>query len=219
MSIILILLILIWLILYFILRWRWNRILAADFPLFLLCNLLLVTGITAHETFGENRQIGLNMAWLPILYWLYLRKKDVIFLFEYKPVNLVAGFLIGLVLGTGVAVFVTGPLNSIDSSKWIPGLVFDLIQKSIAEEIVFRCLLINYLKKYNLNNLLINLVQGLIFGVFHIGTYWQSPVLLLIPISLGLLTGFIVMKQKSIYGSILAHVLNNLIIFVRALTY
>lgn len=217
--ILILLLLLIWVILYLILRWRWHKILLADFPLFLLCSLLLGTSIAAHLAFDQNHQIGFNIAWLPILYWMYLRKKDVSFLFEYKPANLVTGFFIGLVLGTGVVMVVNDHSSSFDSTKWIPGLIFEMIQKTIAEEIVFRCLLINYLKKYNLNNLLINLVQGLVFGVFHIGAYWQSPVLLLIPIGLGLITGFIVMKQKSIYGSMLAHLLNNLIIFVKAIIY
>jgi membrane protease YdiL (CAAX protease family) len=89
---------------------------------------------------------------------------------------------------------------------------------SIAEEIVFRCLLINYLKKHISDETLVNLTQGLIFGAFHIGGYWQSPILLIIPVGFGLLAGFMVLKQKSIYDSMLAHALDNLIILIHSNT-
>ncbi len=215
MSIILILLILIWLFLFLLLRWKWNRTLAADFPLFLFCMLLLVTRIAAYTKFGENRQIGLSIAWLPALYWLYIRNHDVAFLFSFKPLNIITGCLIGAILGVGavgIAAFFIHPSTSIGTSQWIPGLIFDSIQRSILEEIVFRCLLLNYLGKYISNNFFLNLLQGFIFGIFHLyGVYLQSPILLLMPLGIGLLSGFMVLKQKSIYGSLLAHTLYNLI--------
>ncbi len=219
-SIILILLILIWLPLFLIIRWKWKRILAADLPLFLLCLLLHNSRMTVSTTFTQNRQIGLEIAWLPILYWLYIRRHDVAFLFSYKPVNLITGCLIGIFLGVGVAIVAMDLSKPTEIFRWFPDLFFDSIQRSFAEEIVFRCLLLNYLKKYISNEYLVNTIQGFIFGMFHLyGAYLQFPIMLIFPISFGLLAGFIVLKQKSIYGSLLAHALCNIILAAENLVF
>jgi membrane protease YdiL (CAAX protease family) len=219
-SLILILIILIWLLLYLILRWRQERILAADLPLFLLCLLLHNSRMTTYITFTQDRQIGLAITWLPVLFWLYIRRSDVAFQFNYKPVNLITGCLIGIFMGVGVAVAVMNLPKSPEFSRWLPGLVFDSIQRSFVEEIVFRCLLLNYLKKNIPNEHFVNTIQGFIFGMFHLyGIYLQYPIMLIFPTSFGLLAGFIVLKQKSIYGSLLAHALYNLILIAENLLF
>jgi membrane protease YdiL (CAAX protease family) len=219
-SLILILLILIWLLLSLFFYWKWKRILTADFPLFLLCLLLHSSGMTAYTSFTEGRHISIAITWLPILYWFYIRRSDVAFLFNYKSVNLIIGCSIGILLGTGVVVAAVDLTKSPEISRWIPGLVFDSIQRSVAEEIMFRCLLLNYLKKHISNVHLANTTQGFIFLLLHLyGTYLQFPFLLIFPTSFGILTGFIVIKQKSIYGSLLAHALYNLIVLAGNLRF
>jgi membrane protease YdiL (CAAX protease family) len=205
-------LILIWLLLSLILRWKWKKTLATDFPLLLLCIVLLSSKMTAYTSFGEGYQIGISVGWVTILYWLYIRKHDVSFLFRYKPTNLVTGCLLGVALGVSTVMLVDVPSRLPEASKWIPGVIFYSIQKSLAEEIVFRCLLVNYLKKNISSDLFVNLIQGLAFGILHRSElYMQSPILLLLPLGFGLLAGFVAQKQKSIYGSMLAHTLFNVI--------
>lgn len=187
-----------------------------DFPLFLLCSMLISSTISLNVSLGEYRQISINIVWILILYWLHLRKPDVNFMFRGRLINLITGFIIGIVSGGAVILILSLARipNQGESLKWIPGSIFYSMQIAIAEEFVFRCLFMNYLKKHINNETLVNLLQGLIFGMFHIGKYWQYPFLLFLPIGSGLLYGLAVLKQKSIYGSMVAHILHNLIVLM-----
>lgn len=220
-SLILIMIIAGWSFLYLYYRWRQKKILAVDLPLFLLCILFLNSRRTIFITFGmgDDYKIGLSVAWLFILCWFYIRRNEIAFLFEYKPINLIIGGLAGMLFAVAVIIVGADVLKSNEISRWIPGLIFDSVQRSMAEEIVFRCLLINYLKKRFPTEFIANLTQGFLFGMFHLyGAYLQSPIMLLLPLFFGLSMGFIVLKQKSIYGSLLAHVLYNLMLIVRLLS-
>jgi len=203
-----------WLLMSLFQWWRYKKILAPDFPLFLLCSILISSTISLNIPLGEYRQISINIVWIPILYWLHLRKPDINFMFRGRLINLITGFIIGIVSGGTVVLILSLARisNQGETLTWIPGSIFYSIQMSITEEFVFRCLFMNYLRKHINNESLVNLLQGLIFGIFHIGKYWQHPVLLFLPIGSGLLYGLAVLKQKSIYGSMIAHILHNLIV-------
>lgn len=199
-------------LLFWLLQWKHKNTFAVDLPLFLFSGLFLGINLNTLISFGDTIQFKIALAWVPILWWLYLRRQDTAFLFRYKFSNLIIGCIAGVVFGIIVVLLVGDSSISTKVYEWFLKLNFDMFQKAVAEELVFRCLFLNFLSKRISKDIYVNIVQGCVFGAFHIGMYWQFPYLLILPICFGILTGAMVLKQKSIYGSIFAHILSNLII-------
>lgn len=88
-------------------------------------------------------------------------------------------------------------------NSWISFLLI-VVLAPIGEELVFRGVVMNYLKK-NLSFMVANIIQALFFGIYH-----MNLVQGLYAFFLGLVLGWIVQKYGSIRESIILHMAVNL---------
>ena len=187
-----------------------------EFPLFLLCILFLLFGGSLS---GDHYNIGVSLAWIVLIPLVLIKRNEYISPWNHRRVGLILGLILGVVLGL-VGLLVPGAqttTGNLRNTDWVPGILFGAIQASIAEEFVFRWLLVNYLKKFELADSMVILIQGLIFGAAHWARYWdQYPLLILVTV-FGLLAGWLAIKQKNIACSSIAHAVFNLIFVIRFL--
>jgi len=126
---------------------------------------------------------------------------------------LLFGFLIGLVVALLGLIFFD-PLvliGTIDKNAYLLELTIYVIQKSAAEEFVFRLMLIDYLKKFKISNVILIIIQGVLFGLFHYLRYKDYILGVFFVVFVGLLMGVLRIKQRNIFGAIASHSTINLI--------
>jgi membrane protease YdiL (CAAX protease family) len=84
------------------------------------------------------------------------------------------------------------------------------IQKSIAEEFLFRGYLFNYLRKYNFKPLFAILFQSLIFVALHTYRYTDNWILLSIIFLFGIIGGCLTWKSDNLIPASIMHIVVNL---------
>lgn len=159
--------------------------------------------------------LGLSLALLLMLFFSRFKQNELISVWNNKPAYLFYGLLFGV--GMGLLSLINekiepGILGEINRTHWISSMLWT-IQVSFTEELAFRWLLINYLKKFELADVIIVLIQGVIFGAAHLGRY-HTPLPIIYVTLFGVLAGWMVIRQKNIAGSSIAHIVTNLASFL-----
>ena len=90
-------------------------------------------------------------------------------------------------------------------------MVFVSIVQSTSEEIFFRGFLLEKIGEYSGYGVAIG-ATAFLFGLAHMGYGQVYPILM--PIVMGILLGYVVVKTKNLFSSITAHVTFNLVTFV-----
>ena len=98
----------------------------------------------------------------------------------------------------------------------MPILFFLIVFQPIGEEIFFRGFLLEKIDKLAGEKMAI-LITALLFGWVHISYGKLYPMLM--PILLGILFGFIVIRTKNLFSSITAHIAFNVTVFIMYLGF
>jgi membrane protease YdiL (CAAX protease family) len=194
-----------------------------DSILFFFSILMFVTRYVFSFDFKfleDSFTVQLYFFWLIIIIWLFIRKSEIKNDYEFKISNLAVGLLWGSVFGL-CSVLISYPYyfqpNSVDTSAK-PLLVLvsaiSILQLSVAEEFVFRLLLMNWLKKGGWNIEISIFLQGIIFAFFHIETYKGFIGGLIFILFFGWFTGWLANRQKNIWGTSIMHIIINLLSLV-----
>ncbi|MDZ7724184.1 MAG: ABC transporter permease subunit/CPBP intramembrane protease [candidate division KSB1 bacterium] len=88
------------------------------------------------------------------------------------------------------------------------GVLVFAVSPAICEEMLFRGVLLSSLKKH-MPGWMVIVTVGFLFGLFHINLYRIVPTALL-----GILFTYIVFRTRSIWPAVLAHLINNGIVFL-----
>jgi len=103
-----------------------------------------------------------------------------------------------------------------NSGEKIEFVIFKNPASVVIEEITFRGLLWLFLRRLNILEWKILLLQSVVFLLFHINYVFQSPLAFIITIPVGsFLCGLLVWKSRSLAPSILVHYLYNVFIFIK----
>ena len=86
----------------------------------------------------------------------------------------------------------------------ISAILATVIIGPIAEELIFRGLTVEYLKRAGASFWVINILQALFFGIAHLNLVQGSYAFLI-----GLLAGYLVLRYRSIWAGIAFHMLFN----------
>ena len=86
----------------------------------------------------------------------------------------------------------------------ISAILATVIIGPIAEELIFRGLTVEYLKRAGASFWVINILQALFFGIAHLNLVQGSYAFLI-----GLLAGYLVLRYRSIWAGIVFHMLFN----------
>ncbi|WP_195972662.1 CPBP family intramembrane glutamic endopeptidase [Clostridium thermobutyricum] len=137
--------------------------------------------------------------------------------FKKKNIKLIivmtlSGMFLGIILSGIVGEFITSNKfminNVVNLKNSILGLIFMLIIAPILEEIIFRGILFNYLKKH-CNVAFAIIIQAIVFGVFH-GNVSQGVNAFV----MGIILAIIYLYTNSLWGDILAHGLTNFLCLI-----
>jgi len=90
-------------------------------------------------------------------------------------------------------------------------MFFIIIFQSIGEEVFFRGFLLEKIDSFAGKNIAI-IVTAILFGLAHMSYGKLYPVIM--PMIMGIVLGYIVLKTKNLYSSIVAHMLFNFASFV-----
>lgn len=123
------------------------------------------------------------------------------------------GILFGVLSGF-VSLVVLPPndymqLNVIN--RTITSVLLSLIQISIAEEILFRGYLLNYLKQYEFNSKFVIVFQALIFTFLHFSRYVENWIMLLTIFVWSCIVGYLVWKSENLISAFCSHILFGLV--------
>ena len=133
------------------------------------------------------------------------KKKNISFIF----MMCLSGLFLGSILSGIVEQFIPPNkfmLSSVENLKHsVLGIISMIIIAPILEEIIFRGIIFNYLKKYCRVTFAI-IIQAIIFGVFH-GNFFQGVYAFV----LGIVLAIIYIYTDSLWGDIIGHALANLI--------
>jgi membrane protease YdiL (CAAX protease family) len=209
-----------------ILYLRSGRFSIWDPALFSLSCLILGTNYSININFlfqQGGQSIPLYIVWIIIFIWLYVRKSGLLNETINWMNNVFEGLLWGMLFGV-LAIIVFNPYHSqpiIDKSLvnpffWV-SLTFGVVQKAVSEEIIFRLLLLNYLRKGGWNETVIIFIQGFLFGLIHIEKYQIFMPGLAFTFIFGWFAGWLATKQKNVWGVSITHVVINLISIFPAL--
>ena len=160
----------------------------------------IVNKLTLREIFDRRR--------------LRLEGIDVAFLWGIVSAVVMFGivFLIGVILI--VMEYNAEELSNIPNLQQyfsIPSLFLLIAIQPIAEEIFFRGFLLEKINSIAGKSMAI-LTTAILFGLAHMSYGKVYPVIM--PMIMGLLLGFVVIKTKNLYSAIIAHVLFNLTAFI-----
>lgn len=127
--------------------------------------------------------------------------------------NVAYGLILGVVMGIAAYVFLDERVI-VDKEISILSGFWSIFTGGIIEEIVFRGFILGYISLYNPLDFRGNLAQGFLFGIVHLGRYWNYYPGLIFVTGFGLLAGWLTQKYQSIVGATVAHVLMNLVPFL-----
>ncbi|MGL4849161.1 MAG: lysostaphin resistance A-like protein [Clostridium sp.] len=124
-------------------------------------------------------------------------------------IMILASMFIGVIISGVICQFIPrnkAKFNSIEELRYSAlGLMFTIIIAPILEEIIFRGILFNYLRRY-CNIVVAIVIQALTFGIFH-GDFFQG----IYAVFMGIALAIIYMYTDSLWGNIIGHGLANLI--------
>ena len=118
--------------------------------------------------------------------------------------NILWGAAIGLFLGF-VVTLVEPKSDPFELNILIRFLSYS-IWVSVREEFYFRGFLLNNFEKIGVNPVITVLIQGFIFSLGHV---YDLPIGILTSTLFGFLAGYITVKHKNIFGSIIGHIIIN----------
>lgn len=169
------------------------------FPLILLLSglmlMLVVQRLPLQEGYDEDLEIY---------------ETETFEAFQRDALFSLLGFVMILSISFFVPIFKTTSFFSIaqtnisDTTK----LIFFSVSMAISEEVFFRGFLLNWLA--NINNTIANILQALLFSVYHFAVYGQSISLLIYVFLAGLILGYMALRTGSLTTSILIHILVNI---------
>ena len=208
------------------------------FLIFYILPFLLLIGLlpSSQSLSVTESSIVLNSVVSSVLFvgasiiWLYfvnnLRLKDIISYLKLTAKDLDTAFLWGfavfmVILSIQIAiamvlfildVHIENPVaEEIAGTLSITSMVFVSIVQSTSEEIFFRGFLLEKIGEYSGYGVAIG-ATAFLFGLAHMGYGQVYPILM--PIVMGILLGYVVVKTKNLFSSITAHVTFNLVTFV-----
>lgn len=160
--------------------------------------VLIILIILMYWEHREKRYRGMN-----------LNKKNLRKNTKFIVMTVLSGMLIGIII-TGILTtfihsnkFTTNIVDSFKLSK--NGIVLMLLVAPVVEEFVFRGILFNYLRK-NCSIITAIVIQALAFAIYH-GNITQG----IYAFILGIFLAMIYVYTNSLIGSIIGHILSNLI--------
>lgn len=208
------------------------------FLIFYILPFLLLIGLlpSSQSLSVTESSIVLNSVVSSVLFvgasiiWLYfvnnLRLKDIMSYLKLTAKDLDTAFLWGfavfmVILSIQIAiamvlfildVHIENPVaEEIAGTLSITSMVFVSIVQSTSEEIFFRGFLLEKIGEYSGYGVAIG-ATAFLFGLAHMGYGQVYPILM--PIVMGILLGYVVVKTKNLFSSITAHVTFNLVTFV-----
>jgi len=150
-----------------------------------------------------------------MLYNLKLRSEGIDTAFLWGVLAAVAMFIIVMVLGSLLVVLGFGgeDLSNIDffADLSITSMFFIIVVQSVGEEIFFRGFLLEKIESFSGPNMAI-FATAILFGLAHMSYGKLYPALM--PMIMGILLGFVVVKTRNLYAAIIAHMLFNFISFI-----
>ena len=182
-------------------------------------SLILISSIIAVLIF-----IGTPFLWYLIvnrytikemLFNLKLRGEGIDTAFLWGILAAIAMFVIVLVISyllyvLGVDQENLSNISDLAGNLSIASMFFIIVFQSIGEEIFFRGFLLDKINILAGKNMAI-LVTAVLFGLAHMSYGKIYPVIM--PMMMGILLGFVVIKTKNLYSAIIAHVIFNLASF------
>lgn len=124
------------------------------------------------------------------------------------PIYMIIGVLAGFVLGVLSRVF---EFSSIRFSLITLPNIIKVLQISVVEELIFRGLLLGYMRRAGANQFVANVIQTIIFSIGHFdinSLHWES---ILVVMAFSWIAGLLTMKTKSVRASIIMHFIADLI--------
>lgn len=123
------------------------------------------------------------------------------------PTYIIVGILVGIVFGILYLVFTFSSIKF--SLITFPSLI-KILQISVIEELIFRGLLLGYMRRGGVNSSVANFVQAVIFLGGHLGAnplQWDIVLVVLF----AWIAGLFVIKTKSVKAPIVMHFVANMI--------
>jgi membrane protease YdiL (CAAX protease family) len=127
------------------------------------------------------------------------------------------GFFIGIILAIIGSFVFTNQFPQTEIAKYSSalGVLFIFIEvmgKAVAEELIYRLLLINYLRQIKIKDYLTIFLSGILFGLIHIPRYQNNIGAILFSVLFGWILGWLVIKRKSIWLACVTHITTNLVL-------
>lgn len=153
------------------------------------------------------------IVWIFIIWWISFKKEIAL---EFNLRVIFVGATVGLCLAAFGILFLNVDilLGTFDKDTRLLELIIYTLQKSIAEEFVFRLILVDYLKKIRISVVSTIIIQGLVFGLLHYFRYQHYIFGVLFAVIIGWLLGVLRVSQRNLLGAITAHsVINAVYLF------
>jgi len=151
-----------------------------------------------------------------MLYNLKLRSEGIDTAFLWGILAAVVMFVIVMIIGYLLVVlgFDQGDLSNIEDiagNLSITSMIVIIVFQSVGEEIFFRGFLLEKIESFSGSNMAI-FATAILFGLAHMSYGKMYPVLM--PMIMGLLLGFVVVKTRNLYAAITAHMVFNFTSFI-----
>lgn len=127
---------------------------------------------------------------------------------------IVKGIISGLLLGIIFMIAVQESEYIIDPRYSAFAYIYIGIQAGIAEELLFRGFLLNYLRAYKVNYIIAIFFQALIFVLLHLQSYLDNLPAILVVFVMGIMAGFLTWKNNNLVPALVLHIVFNLITVV-----
>ena len=195
--------------------------------IFVLCVVIFIFQFISkfwlNDSFGLLPMIAIQFfgVYFPIILYCKFSKTDISSYFKKSKEKLLLNCTFSIITAIGVNIFVrylNYPVINLvktNSASYeysfslyniITGLIFLCIVPSIAEELLFRCIMLDKLK--NKHSLTVSiLISSIIFAVLHFDLTNFIPQFIF-----GIVLCLMAISTKSIFPSILAHFLNNIML-------
>jgi membrane protease YdiL (CAAX protease family) len=192
----------------------WDPFLLSVTFVIIVSNYTLSFNILIFEQ--EPQVFHVYPVWAVLLAWINLRKSDFSSDSPFKPSHIYAGLLWGLLAGLLSTVLLYGYYLQQDAPNIsgnplaITFMVLEIAQMAVAEEIICRKLLIGYLQRGRWSMAVSIIIQGVVFGFFHILKYPNYIPGIVFATLFGWLAGWLAVKQRNLWGVSVMHTVTNL---------